>query len=127
MVGAGFIGCEVAASLRGMGVDVVLVEPQPTPLASVLGEQIGELVTRLHRAEGVDVRCGVGVTGVTGVDHVEKVMLSDGTETGRRSRGRRHRLRPVDRLARRQSASRSTTAWSVTTWARTRRPCMGHR
>jgi 3-phenylpropionate/trans-cinnamate dioxygenase ferredoxin reductase component len=80
VVGAGFIGCEVAASLRGMGVKVVLVEPQPTPLASVLGEQIGALVTRLHRAEGVDVRCGVGVDEVRGTDHVEKVVLSDGTE-----------------------------------------------
>jgi NADPH-dependent 2,4-dienoyl-CoA reductase/sulfur reductase-like enzyme len=80
VVGAGFIGCEVAASLRGMGVDVVLVEPQPTPLASVLGEQIGELVARLHRAEGVDVRCGIGVSEVGGADRVEKVVLGDGTE-----------------------------------------------
>jgi 3-phenylpropionate/trans-cinnamate dioxygenase ferredoxin reductase component len=80
VVGAGFIGCEVAASLRGMGVDVVLVEPQPSPLASVLGEQIGELVARLHRAEGVDVRCGVGVSEVGGTDRVEKVVLDDGTE-----------------------------------------------
>jgi 3-phenylpropionate/trans-cinnamate dioxygenase ferredoxin reductase subunit len=80
VVGAGFIGCEVAASLRKLGVDVVLVEPQPTPLASVLGEQIGALVTRLHRAEGVDVRCGVGVAEVLGAEKVEKVKLSDGTE-----------------------------------------------
>ena len=80
IVGAGFIGCEVAASLRGLGVDVVLVEPQPSPLASVLGEQIGSLVARLHRAEGVDVRCGVGVAEVRGADHVEKVVLDDGTE-----------------------------------------------
>ena len=80
VVGAGFIGCEVAASLRGLGVDVVLVEPQPAPLASVLGEQIGDLVARLHRAEGVDVRCGIGVAEVRGADHVEKVVLSDGSE-----------------------------------------------
>jgi 3-phenylpropionate/trans-cinnamate dioxygenase ferredoxin reductase component len=80
VVGAGFIGCEVAASLRGMGVDVVLVEPQPAPLASVLGEQIGSLVARLHRAEGVDVRCGVGVADVGGTEKVEKVTLSDDTE-----------------------------------------------
>ena len=80
VVGAGFIGCEVAASLRKLGVDVVLVEPQPAPLASVLGAQIGELVARLHRAEGVDVRCGVGVAEVLGADKVEKVKLSDGTE-----------------------------------------------
>ncbi|WP_163727136.1 NAD(P)/FAD-dependent oxidoreductase [Mycolicibacterium psychrotolerans] len=80
VVGAGFIGCEVAASLRTLGVDVVLVEPQPAPLASVLGEQIGELVTRLHRAEGVDVRCGVGVAEVSGDDRVRAVTLSDGEQ-----------------------------------------------
>ena len=80
VVGAGFIGCEVAASLRGLGVDVVLVEPQPEPLASVLGEQIGSLVSRLHRAEGVDVRTGVGVDSVTGRDRVQKVVLTDGSE-----------------------------------------------
>jgi 3-phenylpropionate/trans-cinnamate dioxygenase ferredoxin reductase subunit len=80
VVGAGFIGCEVAASLRGLRVDVVMVEPQPTPLASVLGEQIGELVARLHRAEGVDVRTGVAVAEVCGQGHVEKVVLTDGSE-----------------------------------------------
>jgi 3-phenylpropionate/trans-cinnamate dioxygenase ferredoxin reductase component len=80
VVGAGFIGCEVAASLRGLGVDVVLVEPQPAPLAAVLGEQIGGLVARLHRAEGVDVRTDVGVAEVRGHDHVETVLLSDGAE-----------------------------------------------
>jgi NADPH-dependent 2,4-dienoyl-CoA reductase/sulfur reductase-like enzyme len=80
VVGAGFIGCEVAASLRKLGVEVALVEPQPAPLASVLGEQIGELVARVHRAEGVDVRCGVGVSEVRGSDRVERVVLSDGAE-----------------------------------------------
>ena len=80
VIGAGFIGCEVAASLRSLGVDVVLVEPQPTPLASVLGEQIGELVARLHRDEGVDVRLGVGVAEVRGQGRVDTVVLTDGTE-----------------------------------------------
>ena len=82
VVGAGFIGCEVAASLRKLGIDVVLVEPQPAPLATVLGEQIGELVARLHRAEGVDVRTGVGVAEVrdSGTGTVAGVVLSDGTE-----------------------------------------------
>lgn len=79
VIGAGFIGCEVAASLRKLGVDVVLVEPQPAPLATVLGEQIGELVARLHRAEGVDVRTGVGVAGVRGDEAVAGVELTDGT------------------------------------------------
>ena len=80
IIGAGFIGCEVAASLRALGVDVVLVEPQPEPLASVLGEKIGALVSRLHRAEGVDVRTAVGVAEVRGDAHVRQVVLSDGSE-----------------------------------------------
>ncbi len=80
VIGAGFIGCEVAASLRGLGVEVVLVEPQPTPLAAVLGEQIGELVARLHRSEGVDVRTGIGVAEVRGDGHVDTVVLADGTQ-----------------------------------------------
>jgi NADPH-dependent 2,4-dienoyl-CoA reductase/sulfur reductase-like enzyme len=80
IIGAGFIGCEVAASLRKLGVDVVLVEPQPAPLASVLGEQVGQLVARLHRAEGVDLRTGTGVAGVRGdAGTVTAVELSDGT------------------------------------------------
>ncbi len=79
IVGAGFIGCEVAASLRKLGVDVVLVEPQPAPLAGVLGEQIGQLVARLHRAEGVDVRTGTGVAEVRGASgEVSEVVLTDG-------------------------------------------------
>src|SRR6185312_3806090 len=80
VVGAGFIGCEVAASMRGLGVYVVIVEPQPEPLAAVLGEQIGALVARLHRTEGVDVRTAVGVESVTGGDRVQKVVLTDGSE-----------------------------------------------
>lgn len=80
VIGAGFIGCEVAASLRGLDVQVVLVEPQPAPLASVLGEQIGALVARLHSDEGVDVRTGVGVSRIRGHGHVESVVLSDGAE-----------------------------------------------
>lgn len=79
MIGAGFIGCEVAASFRNLGIDVVLVEPQPTPLASVLGETVGSLISRLHRSEGVDLRTGIGVTELVGDDHVTSVVLSDGT------------------------------------------------
>jgi NADPH-dependent 2,4-dienoyl-CoA reductase/sulfur reductase-like enzyme len=81
IVGGGFIGCEVGASLRSLGVDVVLVEPQPAPLAGVLGEQIGQLVARLHRDEGVDVRTGVGVAEVRGSAEgdVTAVELTDST------------------------------------------------
>ena len=85
IVGAGFIGCEVAASLRRLGVDVVLVEPQPAPLAGVLGEQIGSLVARLHRAEGVDVRTGVGVArvrGDSGMDSGGQERSDSGMDSG---------------------------------------------
>ncbi|MFI6868157.1 NAD(P)/FAD-dependent oxidoreductase [Nocardia sp. NPDC050406] len=79
VVGGGFIGCELAASFRARGLDVVLVEPQPTPLAAALGEQVGALVARVHVAEGVDLRCGVGMeTLVTEDDSVRGVRLTDG-------------------------------------------------
>ncbi|MFV9432247.1 MULTISPECIES: NAD(P)/FAD-dependent oxidoreductase [Rhodococcus] len=80
VVGAGFIGCEVAASLRAREVEVVLVEPQPTPLASVLGAEVGALVTRLHTAEGVDVRAGVGLSEIRGDERVTSAVLGDGSE-----------------------------------------------
>jgi len=80
VVGAGFIGCEVAASLRARGVDVVLVEPQAAPLASVLGPDVGALVARLHTDEGVDVRSGVGLSELRGDDRVTTAVLGDGTE-----------------------------------------------
>ncbi|KRQ22170.1 FAD-dependent oxidoreductase [Mycobacteroides chelonae] len=79
VVGAGFIGCEVASTLRANGVDVVLVEPQPAPLLAAIGQQLGDLVARLHRNEGVDVRVGIGVDAVEGDGRVQSVTLSDGT------------------------------------------------
>lgn len=82
VIGAGFIGCELAASFRAGGLPVVLVEPQPTPLAGVLGEQVGSLVGRLHRAEGVDLRCGVGVDSLLSdtTGRVRGAVLSNGVE-----------------------------------------------
>ncbi|NUS91609.1 MAG: FAD-dependent oxidoreductase [Nocardia sp.] len=82
VIGAGFIGCELAASLRAQNVPVVLVEPQPAPLAGVLGTELGELVARLHRAEGVDLRCGVGVDELLAdpAGRVRGARLADGSE-----------------------------------------------
>lgn len=80
IVGAGFIGCELAASFRARGVDVVLVEPQPTPLAAALGEAVGRLVGRMHREEGVDLRCGVGLSSLEVADGaVTGATLADGS------------------------------------------------
>lgn len=80
VIGAGFIGCELAAGFRHLGVQVTIVEPQATPLASVLGTEVGALVARLHAAEGVDLRVGVGVDTLRGDDRVTHVVLSDGSE-----------------------------------------------
>jgi len=80
VVGAGFIGSEVAASCRARGVEVVLVEPLPQPLARVLGERVGSVVADLHRRHGVDVRLGVGVEAVTtGATGRPRVTLADGS------------------------------------------------
>jgi 3-phenylpropionate/trans-cinnamate dioxygenase ferredoxin reductase component len=64
VVGAGFIGCEVAATARSAGLEVSLVEPLPAPVVRGLGERLGLVVADLHREHGVDVRLGVGVGGV---------------------------------------------------------------
>ncbi|MBD0860998.1 FAD-dependent oxidoreductase [Gordonia sp. zg691] len=81
VIGAGFIGCEVAASLCSRGLGVSLVEPAPTPLAAALGERIGALVSRLHTANGVDLRTGIGVEEiVVSQGRVRAVKLADGTE-----------------------------------------------
>lgn len=64
VVGAGFIGCELASTAVAHGVRVTLVDPLPTPLANALGPTVGALVADLHAAHGVELRCGVGVTSV---------------------------------------------------------------
>jgi len=78
VVGAGFIGAEVAASCRSLGLRVTVVEPQPAPLARVLGREMGETCAALHRDHGVDLRCGVGVAAIEGDHRVERVRLDDG-------------------------------------------------
>ena len=79
VVGAGVIGAEVAASCRARGLQVTLVEPLPVPLARGLGEAMGRVCAELHRDQGVDLRCGVGVSGFQGHQRIERVTLSDGS------------------------------------------------
>jgi 3-phenylpropionate/trans-cinnamate dioxygenase ferredoxin reductase subunit len=79
VIGAGWIGSEVAASARQMGADVVLVDPGPVPLRRVLGDEIGEVFRRLHADHGVTLRLGSGVTALRGRSgSVEAVVLDDG-------------------------------------------------
>ena len=81
VVGAGFIGSEVAATARGLGLDVTIVEPLAAPVVRGLGAEMGGIVADLHRDHGVDVRLGIGVDAVTGGadGRVTSVELGDGT------------------------------------------------
>ena len=81
VIGAGFIGAEVAATARGLGLDVTVVEMLATPLERVLGDTMGQVMADLHRENGVDLRLGVGVNEVAagGDGRVASVKLSDGT------------------------------------------------
>lgn len=78
VVGAGWIGLETAATAQQRGCEVTVVEPQATALASVLGQQIGDLLAELHRSHGVELRFNTGVEGFEGDDKVTGVRLSDG-------------------------------------------------
>jgi NADPH-dependent 2,4-dienoyl-CoA reductase/sulfur reductase-like enzyme len=78
VVGAGFIGAEVASSCRALGLHVAVVEPQPAPLMRALGREMGDVCAALHRDHGVDLMCGVGVAAVEGAGRVERVRLDDG-------------------------------------------------
>ncbi len=78
VIGAGWIGSEVAASARQMGADVVLIEPLEVPLHRVLGSQVGGVFGQLHSDHGVAMRLGVGVERLQGGSAVEQVVLADG-------------------------------------------------
>jgi 3-phenylpropionate/trans-cinnamate dioxygenase ferredoxin reductase component len=78
LVGMGFIGSEVAASLRHRGVEVVVIEPFKTPLYRVLGEEIGRVFADLHRENGVQMFFEESVTSFEGTDSVQRVMTGAG-------------------------------------------------
>ena len=77
VIGAGFIGAEVASTAWALGLDVTVVEALATPLAGPLGTQMGGIVSTLHADHGVRLICGTGVRGFTGVGGVEGVALDD--------------------------------------------------
>ena len=78
VIGAGWIGSEVAASARQMGAEVVLIDPAPVPLHRVLGPRIGDVFRSLHADHGVTLRLGAGVTELRGAKTVEAVVLDGG-------------------------------------------------
>jgi NADPH-dependent 2,4-dienoyl-CoA reductase/sulfur reductase-like enzyme len=80
VIGAGFIGAEVASVAVGRGTSVTLVEALPAPFARVLGQEMGAVVADVHVANGVDLRCGVGVSSVAGEPGAMTVAMADGSD-----------------------------------------------
>ncbi|WSQ13267.1 FAD-dependent oxidoreductase [Streptomyces sp. NBC_01231] len=80
VVGAGFIGCEVAATAVGLGLtEVTVVDPLPLPMVGPLGELLAGALLERHEDRGVRFALGVGVSGFEGEDRVTGVRLADGT------------------------------------------------
>jgi 3-phenylpropionate/trans-cinnamate dioxygenase ferredoxin reductase component len=78
IVGAGFIGQEIASTALHLGLDVTMLEAQPVPLAGILGERVGEWFGELHRSEGVKVLAPAMLERARGTGRVEELILTDG-------------------------------------------------
>jgi NADPH-dependent 2,4-dienoyl-CoA reductase/sulfur reductase-like enzyme/nitrite reductase/ring-hydroxylating ferredoxin subunit len=79
IVGASFIGLEVACSLRTRKIDVHVVAPEAVPLAAVFGDQIGRRIKKIHEENGVTFHLGQTVKEFAGRDRVSEVLLADGS------------------------------------------------
>ncbi len=80
IVGAGWIGCEVAAAARHHGCSVIMIDPVSQPLMGVVGEEIGHVFAELHREHDVDLRLETGVRGFEGNGGTTSVQLDDDSE-----------------------------------------------
>jgi 3-phenylpropionate/trans-cinnamate dioxygenase ferredoxin reductase subunit len=78
VVGMGFVGAEVAASLTQLGVSVTAIYPGTNPLERVLGTEIGALIGAIHRSKGVTLLAGPQVTAFEGAERLEAVVTDDG-------------------------------------------------
>ena len=78
VVGAGWIGAEVAASARQLGVDVTLIERAEVPLEAVLGREVGAIYADVHREHDVELLAGAATEGFEGDGRVEAVRIADG-------------------------------------------------
>lgn len=79
IVGAGFIGQEVAATALGLGAGVTMIEAMEVPLAPILGAELGRWFADLHREEGVRLLTGALLEGASGGRRVQQLQLADGT------------------------------------------------
>jgi 3-phenylpropionate/trans-cinnamate dioxygenase ferredoxin reductase component len=82
VIGAGWIGCEVAASARQIGAEVAMLAPEAVPLERVLGPEVGALYRDLHAGHGVNLALGTGVEAIEGSDRVTGVRTSDARVLG---------------------------------------------
>jgi NADPH-dependent 2,4-dienoyl-CoA reductase/sulfur reductase-like enzyme len=78
VIGAGFIGAEVASTARDLGVEVTVIESDPFPLGGVLGPELAAVCTALHEENGVRLIAGTAVTGLVGTGRVREVRLAGG-------------------------------------------------
>ncbi len=78
VIGAGFIGAEVAASCRMLGREVTVLEVLSVPLQRALGDRVGEIYAAIHRDHGVDLRLGEGVAAIRGAGRAEEVVTASG-------------------------------------------------
>ncbi len=79
VIGAGFIGAEVASTASGLGLDVTVIEAQPIPLSGPLGPEMGAIVSQLHKQNGVELICGTSIDSFcTEEGIITGVKLNDG-------------------------------------------------
>jgi 3-phenylpropionate/trans-cinnamate dioxygenase ferredoxin reductase subunit len=79
VIGAGWIGCEVAASARQLGAEVAIVAPEPVPLERVLGPEIGGVYRDLHAEHGVDLHLSTQIEAIVGTVAAQGVRTKDGS------------------------------------------------
>jgi 3-phenylpropionate/trans-cinnamate dioxygenase ferredoxin reductase subunit len=82
VIGAGFIGAEVAASARMQGLEVAMLEMAPVPLGRALGDDLGRIYAEIHRERGVELYTGEAIERFEGSGRVERVVGSSGRATG---------------------------------------------
>ncbi len=80
VIGLGFIGCEVSASLRMLGLEVTAIDPAPAPLIRVVGPEVAGVIADLHRSHGVQLVLGDGVDRLEGGERVERVVTKSGRQ-----------------------------------------------
>ncbi|MEI6591359.1 MAG: NAD(P)/FAD-dependent oxidoreductase, partial [Actinomycetes bacterium] len=79
VLGAGFIGCETAATATKLGCDVTIVAPSQLPIQRILGDELAAEVMRRQRVEGVEFAMGRRVTDLVGAVRIQGVLLDNGT------------------------------------------------